>query len=81
MSYEIKEFSDLGLSFYYNDNIEVIADDFSTNEDLEQIQLLKKKKFKQSFINEIIDDHLSIPTLLLSSGCVSRKRMSVGLSA
>lgn len=54
MSYEIKKFSDLGMSFYYNDTIEVTTDDFSTNDDQTQIKVLKKKKFKQSFIDGIM---------------------------
>jgi hypothetical protein len=42
------------MSFYYNDDIEVVVDNFSANEDPSQIPNLEKKKFKQSFIDEII---------------------------
>ena len=54
MNYENNKIFDLGMSLYTNDNITVIKDNYSTNVDPTQIDLLKKKKFKQSFIDVIL---------------------------
>lgn len=49
-----KNISDFMMSFYENDKIKVEKTIYNVNEDPAQIDLLKKKKFKQSFIDTII---------------------------